>query len=122
MSFNRWKYKETVVHLYNGVLFTDKKKQIIGPEKYIKELCLLGRPSTTWAMLQPFFAYVIFQVQSIIFGCGWSHTALFLRTVFCIAEITWHHRAQLIDWDSLANVLPGLSFILDPPDLHLSSS
>lgn len=38
MSFNRWMDKQTVIHPYRGILFDDKKKSAIKPQKYMKKL------------------------------------------------------------------------------------
>lgn len=37
MYFNRWMDKQTVVHLYNAILFSDKQECIINPHKNMDE-------------------------------------------------------------------------------------
>ena len=37
IAFSRWMNKQTVVHLHNGILFREKKKRAIKPQKDTKE-------------------------------------------------------------------------------------
>jgi hypothetical protein len=81
---------------------------------------LLGRHSTTWAILLALLALAIFEIGSCFmpgklrpwsscscFLCGWDDRHAPPRPA-----IGWH----------LANILPRLTSNYNPPNLHLSSS
>jgi hypothetical protein len=86
---------------------------------------MLGRYSTTWAILPDFFVLVILETGSCICqGQSGSQSSYFM--LFAAAGMAGiYHHAQLLFFPlrwGITKIFPRLSSNYDPPDLDLPSS